>query len=277
MRLDRTVAGVCLRNKTLLASLILLAALVSWGPIEAFAQIPLARKEPAAMALLARTSASLGSRVAAADSVAHGVMVIQDKRIPFVIKTLGTDRSRVELEMPSGHRVFVVNGGEAEIRQDGKTRRLSRANILARRIVHVPALSALADFGDDDADVEMEKAAENLRAGKDVVVIRGHKPARIKVPPDLEQRTRAVRAILDPTTGELAALEYATVAESDPSAGAKTEVRYSDYRRVKSVAVPFHQENYFDGQLESVVTIEDIDFNVGVNSAEFALTPEDRQ
>lgn len=46
---------------------------------------------------------------------------------------------------------------------------------------------------------------------------------------------------------------------------------FSDYRRVGSIAVPFHQTTLLDGRIESDLQLSAIQFNVGVPESDFVV------
>ena len=70
-------------------------------------------------------------------------------------------------------------------------------------------------------------------------------------------------------TGLPAEIDYALLAMDNFRAVMHRARTFSDYRPINGVAVPFHQEEFVDGQNISKLDLTDVQFNTGVSDAEF--------
>ncbi|MGH9531090.1 MAG: hypothetical protein ACRD2Q_01775 [Terriglobales bacterium] len=236
-----------------------------------------ATKDPQGIAVVQQAiSAMAGTTLAQGnlDSVSTGTLLIggsSPAAFPITIKTKGTRKVRSELERPNGKGVRILNDGRAAIvRADGKIRRLSRVNTVAERVTHIPLLSLLAEF--QDADVEVKADAATMSDARPVAVVTLSLVAVDKNDPVENPREVTLTTFLiDASTGFVAEVRYTSHAENNPLDKRPVVIRYSDYRQVSGIWVPFRQTTYLDGKLESELVLGSVSFGVGLSDSEFEL------
>jgi hypothetical protein len=217
-----------------------------------------------------------GSTVAAtyADSLSTGTLTIattSPKSLPVVLKTKGTDRIRIELQMPAGPQIRITNAGQAVIKKpDGNIKRLILNNTISERVRHIPAFSLLAELM--SSAVEISGLEYKIVNGQAATVI----PLCLPTSSDPNQAKQfcsmtKTKFFVDQETGMVSKMEYTNFTEEDGGSGAKVEIFYSDYRQVSGVAIPFRQDTYINGQLRSLLILDSVTFNSGLADSDFAL------
>lgn len=241
----------------------------------------IATKDPAGLAVAARSVAAMSSPtldITSVDSVATGNVVVQGQSMPIVLKTKGTRMLRSEVQKAKGSHVMVINNGRGQITQsDGTVRNLLMNGTYGVRILHLPALSLLAEY--QQADVEVARPEQSAVSGKNSTVLTFAvvPPGRTKEESDLFRRDTSTRLFIDSDTGVVQKLEFNNPAENDPDSFQKTTVVYSDYRQVGQMMVPFRIATYVDGDLESEIVLDSIQFNVGLSDSDFQIKEEVKQ
>jgi hypothetical protein len=94
--------------------------------------------------------------------------------------------------------------------------------------------------------------------------------ALIQVPPLIQQMSQ-MDLYLDPTTLLPVALAFYVHPDNNFNADIPSEVRYSDYRSVNGVQVPFHVQRYLNNSLILDLNFETVAFNSGLNVTSFAI------
>src|SRR5438309_1373522 len=117
-------------------------------------------KALAASSVAQRSLAAMGSNslVPNQSVQATGTLTLHgssDVVFPVVLKSLGTQLLRMELTTSKGLRLFVANAGHGIIRQpDGSVRQLLDDNMLVQRVNHIPALSLLSEYAQNQVALE---------------------------------------------------------------------------------------------------------------------------
>jgi len=234
-------------------------------------------KDPQAIATIQNALSTLSSvaTLVYQDSVATGTLAAniagKPSSMPVVIKTRGTRMIRAELQKPKGTTIRIVNNGAGVIVQpDGSVQKLLTNNTIVERISHIPAFSILADF--QDPSVSIESVGLDSIGGKSVNVV-AVRPLPVKniSKSAWDRSTTKIFFWIDPANGTVAKIAYTNFAENDPNSGVKVEVLLSNYKSFQGVMVPLQQVAYSDGLIESVLTLDNITFNVGLLDSEFAL------
>jgi hypothetical protein len=187
--------------------------------------------------------------------------------IPVEIKSRGTTEMRTELSTPQGMRVFVVNHGRGVIRYpNGKVKWLADENMADQRVTHIPALSMLAEHGDPANKLEDlgEVTVRGVRAHAVSI-------ASLKQGKGNSDRRTATTFYLDSSTGLPVSQERPNFSENLSGHTETLEVVFSDYRRVRGIAVPFRQQTFIGGKLFHELTIDSVEFNAAVNDSDFQL------
>ncbi len=248
-------------------------------PTSVSAQNAYAIKEATASSFTSNSLAAMGSAASTTtDSQATGTLTLYDPGgatnsvIPVVLKTRGTQKVRIELQRASGTTKRILNQGVAAIlKPDGTVaRQLLINNTLGERVSHVPGLSLLAEYQTDSVSVEgLGQATVNGSTSDSIVlsVIPASDAASAAVYKDM---TRTV-FFIDRASSRVTKMSYDLEAEATTSEKSHVEVYFSDYRNIGGVWVPFSQTTYTDGVVESQLTLQSINFNVGLPDTEFTL------
>jgi len=238
-------------------------------PTRAQQQSP--QRDPQALAIVARALAVMGAGSAIQDSQTTGSISIAGEASPYPIRLLskGTTNIRIETQSPSGTTVLVLNQGIGVVTElSGKTRRISRNNTFARRVSHIPSLSLLASYLDSRTGVRYLRA--DVVAGRmaDVVELTLNDNTQ-QVNPYLAEISRTAFSI-DQANGTVTRVQYSRFAENSYHKQ-KMEVFLSNYQNHSGVLVPHLQRTIADGALESELSVQTVQFNVGLSDLLFAL------
>src|SRR5207249_3950485 len=182
------------------------------------------------------------SAVVIQDSVSSGTLTTTlnegSVSMPVVLKSKGTQMSRVELQKPTGTGIRIVNHGVGVIEQpDGTVRSLLMNNTLVERANHIPALSLLADFQDPAVSVENFGSAVVSNQQTEVVALR---PLIVPIisQADWDKSLSRTTFYIDPISGTVVKVAFTNFAENDSNFGQQVEVYLSNYKAVDGVLVP---------------------------------------
>jgi len=201
-------------------------------------------------------------------------------------------RSRVDLELAGGSRVSVraplnshagspPGGAEqatgrlasavgAEGAADGAVHKLRLGDAWRPAAWFFPALELtvalapgyqLADLGTSDVD---GVPAAHLRLTR---AVPGQTPAMTA---ELAQLSQA-DYYLDPATLLPRALRFLRHPTGAVNSGEPVEIRYSDWRQVQGVKVPYHIERWVNGTLQLAVTVTSVEINPALAAERFQL------
>jgi len=236
------------------------------------------KQDPQAVAVAQAAFAAMGGTEAVAgyqDSLASGTVRISaggnPVSFPITMKSKGLRGTRVELQMPKGTNVRIVNQGQGVIvRPDGSVRNLSSNNTFYEHVNHVPLLSLLAEYANGNTNLLYKGAAQLQGQAEDVI--------EIDFVPNLDPINARVFAAMSRTlffvnqsTRLVDKIQSAPFSEGSDKDTFKEESYLSDYRSVNGLLVPFHQIAFLDGQLETDLKFTSFSFNVGLSDSDFAL------
>jgi hypothetical protein len=256
---------------------LVLALAVCVGSDSLLAQGNAPYKDPAALAVAQRSLSALGSnRIPAGQTFAvegNITLVGQTKQtFSVVIKSRGASQMRTEITTPKGLRVFVVNNGHGFIRQpDGEIKWLADENMQTQRITHIPALSILSEYLSPKSKVDFVGTSSVDGISADVISLGVYSGSDAKAAEEQARKTR-VLIYLDKITGLVLRLQQLNYGEDVRSDTQQFETRYSDYRSVNGVMIPFHQQTLADGRLLQEFVIDSATFGTPVTDSDFALT-----
>jgi hypothetical protein len=231
---------------------------------------PQVQKDPTAVSLLVHTVAALGGTPASPPScLASGNLTntsTSNSSTPIVIMNEGSSLIRTELTLDQGTNVLSVNNGAgAIISPDGSVRHLNTDNMLFRRAVHIPLLSQISEFQSPNTFVEYLGQGDG---NTDRVAIS-------LAPPGTTQQVMAstTRTMfdLDRVSGFVTKMQFTSFAENVSNDTELTEIRFSDYRQVNSMAIPFNVQEYSDGALHSTLILNSVDCQASISDSEFVL------
>jgi outer membrane lipoprotein-sorting protein len=188
--------------------------------------------------------------------------------VDIVVKSKGQRLFRLEVQ--NGSYVTIVKDDQVVAQNPTGARLLPISAAISIQPFVFPFYSDLADF--QDPHVVLQYASldtVNGRAAYRVEVIRQ---------PDASDANAARHRQVQRTTVWISAdtflpLQIATpaVAEDNPSSVATRYIRFSDYRNVGGLQVPFRQEEFVNSSPVSIIQLSDVRFNVGLSAADFSF------
>ena len=208
------------------------------------------------------------------DSLSTGTLTAnvsgKSTAMPITFKTKGTRMIRVELQLPTGTSVRIVNNGVGAIVQpDGSVKHLLTNNTQVERVTHIPAFSLLAEFS--DPAVSIESAGSTTLSGKVMTVVALRPLLNQNTPQWVWDRSTTKTSFFIDSTGLVSKIAYTDFGENASNAGGQEELWLSGYTAINGILIPFQQALYTDGQLECSLTLNSVTFNTGINDSEFTL------
>ena len=204
----------------------------------------------------------------------------------LTLEASGTGSSRVDLELSTGSRITVrapagasagtgqnatSPGGTTEVA--GTTSRLPLGDSFWPAAWFFPALALPAAAGPSAvlSDLGSQTLDESAPGG---TALRHLRFALSPPNPDAAGATTVAALtqadwLLDPSTFLPAVLRFSRHPKGIVNRGYQVEVRYSDWRVVSGVEVPFHIERWVTGSRELVVTVQSVEINPPLASSQF--------
>jgi hypothetical protein len=190
---------------------------------------------------------------------------------PVVLKSLGTHRLRTELSTSKGLRLFIVNHGHGIIRQpDGSIRQLVDDNMMVQRINYIPVLSLLGEYDQKDISIDYLGASVMEGTTVEIVAISLYSGTTTQEAESLKNRTQILYYI-DSNTGLVTRIDRTNYAENDPNDIEKLETRFSDYRLVSGVMIPFQQRTSIDGAPYQDLVLTSVALGGILSDSDFSL------
>jgi len=201
------------------------------------------------------------------DAYATGTITHVLPNVPPGTITTWTKGSAERYDLSSGgdQQTYVANGGRSWSFRQGQRGKLPYALSAYHRPEHTPALTCTLDLANPQMSISY--------IGQELVRGRQLNHIKIFVPPAGGDYTDAMLSqldiYLDPTSSLILKTERFVF---DPKAFQNYSVwatYYSDYRSVNGVQMPFHIENYIDGQKLRDIVFTNVQVNVGVPDSQF--------
>jgi hypothetical protein len=126
---------------------------------------PAPTRDAQALLLLSQCSTAMGASSAAPDIYAEGTITPtnpQNASASVVLKSMGTDRVRSEINLPGGQRVYVLNSGQGFSLISGEKKYLGAHSTLYSRPEHLSAFACGIDLARPNVSVSYV-GAETLR------------------------------------------------------------------------------------------------------------------
>jgi hypothetical protein len=237
------------------------------------------KQDPQAVAVAQAAFTAMGGAQAVAayqDSVASGTVTIYaggtPVSYPITMKSKGLRETRVELQLPKGTNVRIVNQGQGAIqRPDGGVKTLDSNNTFYEHVNHVPLLSVLAEYAaSGNVNLVYNGVAQVQGQPEDVI--------EIDFVPDLSPGSGPIFASMSRTlffvnqsTRLVDKIQITPFSEGSGKSSFTEETYFSDYRSISGLLVPFSQTLFVDGNLNTDLTFTSVNFNVGLADSEFAL------
>jgi hypothetical protein len=265
-------------NRARAVSLILLCLVVAASTHAAAASKYQLTQDPQAVAVAQAAFTAMGGAQAIAgyqDSMASGTVTItaggNPVAYPITVKSKGLRETRVELQLPKGTNVRIVNQGQGAIlRPDGSAKSLYSNNTFYEHVNHIPLLSVLAEYANGNVNLLYKGTAQVLGQAENVI--------EIDFVPDLDPIQGPLFAsisktlfFVNQTTGLVDKTQRSTFYEGDQNDTFSEEIYFADYRSVSGMLVPFHQTVFIDGQLDTDFKLTSVAFNMGLPGSDFTL------
>jgi hypothetical protein len=236
------------------------------------------KQDPQAVAVAQAAFTAMGGAQAIAgyqDSLASGTVTLSvggnPVSYPITMKSKGLRETRVELQMPKGTNVRIVNQGQGAIlRPDGSVKPLYSNNTFYEHVNHVPLLSVLAEYANGNVNLIYKGVAQVQGQSEDVVEV-DFVPNLDPVQGPIFASMSRTLYFVNQTTRLVDKTQSTPFYEGDMKNTVTEEVYLADYRSVNGVMVPFHQTVFSDGKLDSNITFTSVNLNVGLSDSEFAL------
>lgn len=233
-------------------------------------------KDPQALSIVETALTAMGASsglLSYQDSQASGTVTTygtSTTSYPIILKCKGTQETRVEVQLPKGINIRIVNQGQGVIEKpDGTVITLVANNTLAERVNHIPLLSILAEYQNSNMSVQYEGTAQVNGQIADVVAV-----SFIPTTDPTQAQTYASMTqtlfFVNQSTGLVDKIQYTNQFENN-STTETIEVYFSGYQIVNGISVPFHEMIYAGGVLDSEIVLTMIKFNQGLPDDLFAL------
>ena len=253
-----------------------LIALVVAAVLVADAQSP-ATKDTTALAVLTQMAAATGwsQFTLPADAVATGTVTRYQgdasDSVTVRLKARGLRQYCAEVGGFSG-TTTIRNGDRAVLQTSQGTQELAAHSAQSLRAITFPFFSDLTATAGQDMAVRYAglEAIGDEKAHR-VEIFRELGTER----PDAEFTRRASRMTVwvSATTWLPLQIEYTRPGDDNPSALLTRVRRFSDWRAVNGLALPFRQEEFINGKAFYSLQLSQAQFNVGLSDADFALPP----
>jgi hypothetical protein len=230
------------------------------------------QKDPQAVNVIAKSLAAMGGASISTyqDFAATGSVTLSSPdlptRYPIRLSAKGTQQVRLEVDLPKGTNVRILNRGRAILkRPDGSVRYLIEKNTFNERVSHIPVLSLLGEFKNDNITVRYLGATQLTDHNADVVALENIQTSNAR--PD--RKPNALLVYINQLTNMVDKIQYVSYAENGPDDEQKVEIYFAGYKQINSISVPLQQSVYTDGTLESSIVFDSITFNDGLSDALF--------
>lgn len=255
--------------------------------------------DPVAVGIAQRAVSALGGAASVRDvtltGTVHRTAGSTDESGPIILKALGSKLSRVEMNLPSGKFVELRGQDSGGLPKsswtgtDGTTHAIAGHNTLTDAVWFFPALSSLSASPAADPALSLS-SAQDTKNGAAVQKVHFTTqlptvtaPATTGLPPGAAEsplfplnsspqmsHLAATDVYLDPSTSLPIAAAFNTHPDNNDRVDIPVEVRFSDYRAVNGVQVPFRIQKFFNGTLLLDITLQSAAINSGLSVAEFS-------
>ena len=231
---------------------------------------------PQALSLLQRSLNALSAGQSVPSDVtlsgtARRIAGSDDDTGTAVLRAISSGASRIDLSLSSGQRSEILNTSVSPAAgswsgPDGVTHFISNHNLLtgpAWFFPVFPIVRALSQSGYVATYVGHEM--HNGQAVEHVAVSQTFPPGI----PSLQHLTQ-IDFFLDASTHLPAALTFNVHPDNDMGLDIPIEIRFSDYRGVNGVQVPFRVQKYLNNGLVLDLQFQSVVFNTGLTSSSFS-------
>ena len=230
-------------------------------------------KDATALSALTQMAIATGWSIIPTDAVATGsVTVLKGKNqgtMSFTLKMKGLTENKTELQGADGVTATVVNDSEGAVVTPSDTRFLSPYEALSIRPIALPLFSDVSNFSAANVSVSYQ-GDENINGSL------AHRIQITRIPDandllhDERQREAPITVWIDVKTGLPAQISYLRFADN-PTFFFTFVRQFGNWQTINGMQIPFQQSEFLGDQLMSTTTVTSVQFNVGLNDADFAL------
>lgn len=201
------------------------------------------------------------------DLVARGTMLRagDQEQLPITIKTRGQDETRVEI----GTTITITNGENGTVTKNGLSRRLPNHSAIAAQITMFPLFAHSLAIG-TNADASLE-GTETVDASTAYKLDLKRRPESSDPEGYIRSRVASPTLWIETSSGLVVQIAEETPADDNPTAFVRYIRKFSDYRQVAALKLPFREDVYLGTQLLYSVQLEAIDLNSGLADSDFQL------
>src|ERR1700682_1345973 len=238
-----------------------------------------AQRDASAMAILRQSIGQMGgaSSTQVVDVTINGE-VSQQKATAMSsgtiqIKMIGRDMCKVQIRDEDGQTTHIVSGTRMRRIRSNEDRVSPMHASLNHHLQYVPILSNLLDISDPNLTVLL--VGEESLDDKTVYHIHTEKvyPGQTPEEAALLANLTSTDYFIDTRTFLLEKRSQRLPSLQDARSSLLMEFRYSDYRAVAGILIPYSLSVYVNDQKNTEIHLNSVETNTGVNPQEFEVTP----
>jgi len=193
------------------------------------------------------------------------------------LKAKGTQESRIDLALSSGRHTQIRNQAPGYAQgawsgSDAISHPIALHNCWTDAAWFFPPLSSLAALGSPDLAVSY--LGQESRLGISVQHLRFWRQASTRSTNAIQliHRLSTVDMYLDSASLLPVAITFNLHPDVDAGTDIAAEVRFSDYRQVSGIRVPFHVQEFLNGGLVLDILISNVTVNPGLQDTDFGIS-----
>ena len=235
-------------------------------------------QDPQAVAVAQAAFTAMGGAQAVLsyqDSLASGTLTISAGgdpiSYPITMKSKGLRETRVELQMPKGTNVRIVNQGQGVIiRPAGSVQVLDSINTFYVHVNHVPILSLLSEYANGTVNVIYQGVQIVNGQSENVIEVDFVPNTDPVMAPIFAAKSRTL-FFVNQITSLVDKIQSYPLDEGSAHSSVNEEIYFDSYQSVNGMLVPFHLVVFRDGSLYEDVKFSTVSLNVGLADSDFAL------
>ena len=205
----------------------------------------------------------------------HRIAGSDDETGTAVLTALAADASRIDLNLSSGPRSEIQNNsGTSSVGSwsgtDGVAHPMSLHNLFTDSTWFFPSFSIAHRLS---STYSATFIGEEMRNGQSVQRVTVSQASGIQTPagtPAMAHLTQ-MDFLLDSTTFLPAAIAYNIHPDNDITVDIPVEIRFSDYRVINGVQVPFHVQRFLNNSLALDLQFQNAALNSGLTTTNFSV------
>lgn len=227
------------------------------------------KRDPQALALLARSLAAMGGPALSGVSDTRAEIILRSNANGAVIehsavlKTLGRKAWRIEGGAADKNSASVVNGDWGSSRTDGELREFPTVAVAEAGNWRIPWLSIIADWNEPEVEVIYVGLEQNGAVHR---VQLQRKPAN-----GFAEVYSPCDVLIDAQTGLPLKLTFSMHPPENLLVDIPAEVEYAEYKQIWGLLLPTRIKFSLRGNLVTEVVINQFSLNVGAWPAEFEV------